>query len=76
MPETKMISGSAKVWSAERVAEKIVRGVAQRRFVVAPGWEMSVLARFHSVLRPVLDYYFDRQIAKMQAREMPKQREQ
>jgi len=75
-PETKMISGSAKIWSAEHVAEKIVRGVAQRRFVVAPGWEMSLLARSHSVLRPFLDYYFDRQIAKMQAKEMPKQREQ
>lgn len=74
-PETKMISGSTKIWSAERVAEKIVCGVAKRRFVVAPGWEMLVLAKFHSVLRPVLDYYFDRRITKMQANEVPKRRE-
>jgi 3-dehydrosphinganine reductase len=74
-PETKMISGSAKIWSAERVAEKIVRGVAKRRFIVAPGWEMSVLAKFHSVLRPALDYYFDRRITKMQADEVPKRRD-
>ncbi len=66
--ETKLISGSAKTWSAQRVAEKIVRGVERGRFVVAPGWEMSILAQSHSFLRPVLDYYFDRKIAKVRAR--------
>ena len=75
-PETKLISGAAKIWSADRVAEKIVSGVARGRFVVAPGWEMSILARTHSALRPVLDHYFDRQIAKLQAREKSKRRDQ
>lgn len=66
--ETKLISASTKVWSADKVAEKIVNGVERGRFVVAPGWEMMLLARTHSFLRPLLDAYFDRKIARLQAR--------
>jgi 3-dehydrosphinganine reductase len=62
--ETKLITGSAKVWSADGVADKIVQGVEKGRFVVAPGWEMATLGWTHSFLRPVLDRHFDRLIAK------------
>jgi 3-dehydrosphinganine reductase len=66
--ETKLITGSAKVWSAEGVADRIVKGVEKKRFVVAPGWEMGTLGWTHSFLRPLLDRHFDRQIAKNRAK--------
>ena len=61
--ETRLITGSARLWSADGVAERIVRGVERGRFTVTPGWEMSVLNRMHSLIRPLLDWHFDRLIA-------------
>lgn len=36
-PETKAISGSVKMLSAEEVAESLIRGMAAKEFVVVPG---------------------------------------
>jgi len=57
--ETKAITGSAKVWSADGVARAIRDGVARGRFAITPGWEMTWLARLHSLIRPILDRHFD-----------------
>lgn len=59
-PETKRITQTAETWSAAAVAAEIVQGIAKNRFVVAPGQEMSVLARWHSLIAPGLNWYFDR----------------
>jgi len=59
-PETQKITATAKAWTAEAVAEAIVRGVAQGRFTIAPGIELTVLNRFHSLIAPLLNWYFDR----------------
>ena len=59
-PETKKITATAKAWTAEAVAEAIVRGVAQGQFTIAPGIELTVLNRFHSLIAPLLNWYFDR----------------
>lgn len=59
-PETKNITASAEMWQPEDVAQKIVQGVKNNQFVVAPGLEMGLLAKLHSVLAPGLNWYFDR----------------
>ncbi|NEO75430.1 SDR family oxidoreductase [Moorena sp. SIO4G3] len=58
--ETKMITGSAQMWSATAVADQIVRGIEKKQFGIMPGFEMRLLGRFHSLLAPVLNWYFDR----------------
>ncbi|MGK7916832.1 MAG: SDR family oxidoreductase [Prochloraceae cyanobacterium] len=63
--ETKMITGTAQTWSAENVAREIVRGIEKKSFAIAPGLEMSLLEKLHSLLSPVLNWYFERIVAKI-----------
>lgn len=67
--ETKMIEGTAKTWSAEGVARAIVRGINRQSFAITPGWEMNYLNRFHSLLTPALNWYFDRIVTRVSAKE-------
>jgi 3-dehydrosphinganine reductase len=62
--ETKQITGSAKVLSPETVAQEILRGVAQNKFAIAPGIELKILNRWHSLLSPLLNWYFDKIVDK------------
>jgi 3-dehydrosphinganine reductase len=59
-PETRRILAGSRTWSADEVAAALLRGVRRRRFVVAPGLEMGLVARLHSLLGPALDWYVDR----------------
>ena len=59
-PETKKITATAKVWTAEAVAEQIIKGVERGRFAIAPGTELSIVNRLHSLIFPLLNWYFDR----------------
>lgn len=63
-PETKQITATAKTWSPEAVAEQILRGVARQQFAIAPGWELTIVNRWHSLLSPMLNWYFDRLVAR------------
>lgn len=63
--ETKIISATAKTWTAEAVAQEIIRGVAREQFAVTPGIELTILNRFHSLLAPLLNWYFDRIVKKI-----------
>ena len=63
--ETRAITATARTWSAEAVAAAILRGVRRERFVIAPGWEMGLLARIHSLIDPILQRYFDHLIARV-----------
>jgi 3-dehydrosphinganine reductase len=63
-PETKRITATAKTWTAAAVAQQIVAGMEKRAFVIAPGQEMGVLARLHSLIAPGLNWYFDRIVAE------------
>ncbi|MCU0568254.1 MAG: SDR family oxidoreductase [Oculatellaceae cyanobacterium Prado106] len=64
-PETKQITATAEVWSADAVAQKIVQGIQKNQFAIAPGSEMQILNRFHSLLNPVLHKYFDSLVTKV-----------
>jgi 3-dehydrosphinganine reductase len=63
-PETKRITATAKTWTAAAVAQQIVAGMEKQVFVIAPGQEMGVLARLHSLIAPGLNWYFDRIVAE------------
>ncbi|SDU33793.1 SDR family oxidoreductase [Stappia sp. ES.058] len=54
---TKEITAGGGLWSADRVAAQIVTGASRRRFLVAPGAQMRLLAHGHSLLSPLLRYY-------------------
>lgn len=62
--ETQKITANAGTWTAEGVAKKIVRGIEQKTFAIAPGWEMGILQRWHSLLTPLLNWYFDRLVSQ------------
>ncbi|MEL6438641.1 MAG: SDR family oxidoreductase [Cyanobacteria bacterium J06621_8] len=61
---TKKITATAKTWSAATVAEMILRGVAAQQFAIAPGLELTILKRGHSLLAPLINWYFDKIIKK------------
>lgn len=63
---TSKLAGGAKVMSAEDVARAIWEGTRRGRFVIAPGFEMKMLARFAGLLSPLLNRFsFDPVIARM-----------
>ncbi len=64
-PETQKITATAKTWSAAAVAEQILRGLEKGNFAIAPGMELTILNRFHSLLTPILNWYFDGIIRKI-----------
>ncbi|MDJ0536232.1 MAG: SDR family oxidoreductase [Xenococcaceae cyanobacterium MO_207.B15] len=61
---TKAITATAKTWSPEGVAREIIQGIITNKFAIAPGLEMTILDRLHSVLRPLLNWYFDQIVQK------------
>ncbi|WP_299355760.1 hypothetical protein [uncultured Shimia sp.] len=63
--ETKAMTASAKMWSAEDVAAKIVKGIDKGKFAIAPGWEMAALAHFGSTLRPMVHSGWDKIVTKV-----------
>jgi 3-dehydrosphinganine reductase len=64
--ETKRITETAATWTAENVAQEIVKGIERKRFAIAPGLEMSMINRLHSLIAPILNWYFDRIVTKIQ----------
>jgi 3-dehydrosphinganine reductase len=66
---TSKIAGGAKVKSADEIAQAIWDGVKRGRFAIAPGFEMTMLARFAGILLPILNRFsFDPLIARMHKR--------
>ena len=63
-PETRAITASAAVLSAETVAQNIIDGIKRNRFSITPGASMKILALGHSLINPVLRFYFDYLVKK------------
>ncbi|NEP04749.1 MAG: SDR family oxidoreductase [Okeania sp. SIO2G4] len=57
--ETKRITATSGVWSAEDMAVEIVRGMKKKTFAIAPGLEMTLLDKLHSLLAPIIRWYMD-----------------
>lgn len=62
--ETKQITATADMWTPEGVATEIIRGIEKKAFAIAPGLEMTLLNRLHSILGPAINWYFDRIVTK------------
>ncbi|MFE5812936.1 SDR family oxidoreductase [Streptomyces sp. NPDC056479] len=60
--ETRAVGGTIKPLTAEKVAAAIVAGIDRRRFVICPDTGTRALARFGSVLMPLLNREFDRRV--------------
>lgn len=56
---TKAIAGNARIWSADDISSVIMRELQKGRFEIAPGFEMALLLRVHSLMAPVLRWWFD-----------------
>ena len=58
-PETKAIAGSAKVLSADHVAQSILKGVRKGRYIIIPGLEGKLFYRLIGLLGnltyPIMD---------------------
>lgn len=62
--ETKRITATADMWTAAGVAQEIVQGIEKNVFAIAPGLEISLLNRLHSILGPGINWYFDRIVSQ------------
>jgi 3-dehydrosphinganine reductase len=62
---TQAIAGSGGLLSADVVARAMVRSIERGAFVIAPGAQMTLLARLHSLLLPLLNWHFDRIIRRV-----------
>lgn len=60
--ETRAVSGTIKPLTAQVVADAIVSGIESGRFAICPDTRTRALARFGSVLAPLLNRHFDRKV--------------
>ncbi len=63
-PETAAVTAGGGLWSADAVAAYTLRGVARRRFAIAPGVPLIALLWLHSLLAPILHRIFARTAAR------------
>jgi 3-dehydrosphinganine reductase len=63
--ETRMMTARAGVWSADAVAERILKGAARGAFAITPGLELTALYRFGSMLAPLVQWSWARDVARM-----------
>jgi len=59
-PETRLICSLAKAWTADAVAERILRGIERGTFAITPGLTLTLMYRFPGVAIPTLRWYCDR----------------
>lgn len=64
--ETRVVGGTIRPLTAEKVAAAIVKGIDRRRFTICPDTGTRALARFGSVLTPLLNREFDRRVRAVQ----------
>ncbi|MCL2923893.1 MAG: SDR family oxidoreductase [Trichodesmium sp. MAG_R04] len=57
--ETKNITATSALWNAKDIGVRILQGVRKKSFVIAPGLEMNLLDKLHSLLAPVIQWYMD-----------------
>jgi len=58
-PETQLICSLAKTWSADAVADCILRGIRRGAFAITPGLTLTLMHRFPGVIIPLLRWYSD-----------------
>lgn len=63
-PEAATVMGTVRPWPVDTVAKRIVKGIAHGRFEVYFGTTLFLLGRFAPAIRPMLNWWFDRAIAR------------
>ncbi|QFR01514.1 hypothetical protein F9278_41015 [Streptomyces phaeolivaceus] len=72
--ETRVVGGTIKPLTAEKVAEAIVKGIEQGRFTICPDTGTRALVRLGSVLMPLPKREFDRRVRAVQRSTRPVRR--
>jgi hypothetical protein len=67
-PEASVVMGVVRPWTAEAVARKIIDGVERKRFEIYFGLTLFLLGRFGPAVRPLVNWWFDRAIARSRGR--------
>lgn len=62
-PETRAISASAGLWTADAVARVTLRGIDARRFEIPIGTELWALQHFRGIASTGINWYLDRLVA-------------
>jgi 3-dehydrosphinganine reductase len=60
--ETKRISGSAKVMSADEVARELIKGMGTNRFLIVPGLESKLVVLAKRLFPGLVEWFMDVQI--------------
>lgn len=63
--ETRLMTARAGLWSADAVAERILKGVSRGAFAITPGFELTALYRFGSLISPLVQWSWAKQVARM-----------
>jgi 3-dehydrosphinganine reductase len=63
--ETKLITGIVKPWSATKVADCIIDGIAREKFAITPGATITAMNRMPGTILPFLTWYSDQLVAKV-----------
>lgn len=66
-PESKAVTSTGGLWSAEAVARVTLRGVRRGRFVVTPGVPITALFWLGGLFAPFVNWSFDRMIRRSRA---------
>jgi hypothetical protein len=56
--------GTVRPWPADAVAKTIAKGIDRGRFEIYFGTTLFLLGRFAPAIRPLLNWWFDRAIAR------------
>ena len=56
--ETKIMTAAAGIWTAESVAREMINGMNKGKFAITPGFHLSMLYRFGSLIVPLLQRYW------------------
>lgn len=58
--ETRAICALAKTWTADAVAEAVLKGVRRGAFAITPGGTLTLMHRMPGIIIPLLRWYCDR----------------
>jgi len=58
--ETKLMTSLVKPWTAQAVADCIVRGIHAGKFAITPGLTITLMNRTPGIMLPLLHWYCDR----------------
>jgi len=63
--ETRVMTARAGLWSADAVADRILKGVSRGAFAITPGFELTALYRFGSLISPLVQWSWAKQVERM-----------